>query len=83
MTQFNPFFIQFWQYLVKREMRRQKYRLEMQQLQEATKHAEEETKKAEAEKEREHRLRQELQENIANSAHDIKSPTTALGKSYA
>ena len=51
----------------------------MERLEEAAKHAEEETKKAEAEQERERRLRQELQENIANSAHDIKSPTTALG----
>ena len=45
----------------------------------AAEHAEEETKKAEADQERERRLRHELQENIANSAHDIKSPTTALG----
>ena len=63
-------------------MKRQQRQLEMQQLQDVAKRAEEETKKAEAEKEREHRLRQELQENIANSAHDIKSPTTALGQSY-
>ena len=27
-------------------------------------------------------MRQELQENIANSAHDIKSPTTALGEKH-
>ena len=44
----------------------------------AAKHAEEETKKAEADQERERHLRQELLENIVNSAHDIKSPTTAL-----
>ena len=48
-------------------------------LEAAAKHAEEETKKAEADQERERRLRHELQENIVNSAHDIKSPTTALG----
>ena len=44
----------------------------------AARRAEEETKKAEADQERERRLRHELQENIVNSAHDIKSPTTAL-----
>ena len=54
----------------------------MQQLEEAAKHAEDEAKKAEAEQERERRLRHELQENIANTAHDIKSPTTALGRTY-
>ena len=52
---------------------------EMERLETAAKHAEEETKKAEADQERERRLRHELQENIVNSAHDIKSPTTALG----
>ena len=51
----------------------------MERLEAAAKHAEEETKKAEADQERERRLRYELQENIVNSAHDIKSPTTALG----
>ena len=54
----------------------------MEQLEAATKYAEEETKKAEAAQERERNLRQELQENIANSAHDIKSPTTALGQTH-
>ena len=82
----------FRQYFIRREaIRQQKIKEEeemvatakhqVQQLQEATKRAEEETKKADAEKEREYRLRHELQENIANSAHDIKSPTTALGQS--
>ena len=51
----------------------------MQELEEAAKRAEEETKRAEAEQERERQLRYELQENIINTAHDIKSPTTALG----
>ena len=50
----------------------------VEQLKAAAKHAEEETKKAEADQERERRLRTELMENIVNSAHDIKSPTTAL-----
>ena len=35
-------------------------------------------RKAEEEKMREQQLKMELQENITNSAHDIKSPTTAL-----
>ena len=50
----------------------------LERLEAAAKYAEEETKKAEADQERERRLRQELQEDIFNSAHDIKSPTTAL-----
>ena len=50
----------------------------MERLETAAKRAEEETKKAEADQERERRLRNELLENIVNSAHDIKSPTTAL-----
>ena len=52
----------------------------MNKLVVAAKRAEEETKRAEAEQERERRLRHELQENIINTAHDIKSPTTALGR---
>ena len=67
------------QYVTRREAVRKQQKLEMERLEAAAKHAEEETKKAEAEQERERRLRHELQENIANSAHDIKSPTTALG----
>ena len=58
---------------------RQERMEKMNKLMEAAKRAGEETKRAEAEQEREHRLRQELQENIINTAHDIKSPTTALG----
>ena len=50
----------------------------MDDLVAAARRAEEETKRAEADQERERRLRHELQENIVNSAHDIKSPTTAL-----
>ena len=50
----------------------------VERLEAVAKHAEEETKKAEADQERERRLRTELLENIVNSAHDIKSPTTAL-----
>ena len=49
-------------------------------FQEEARRAHEDAKKAEMDREREHRLRHELQENIANSAHDIKSPTTALGQ---
>lgn len=55
-------------------------RIEMiERLEAAARNAEKETKKAEADQERERFLRNELQENIVNSAHDIKSPTTALG----
>ena len=60
-------------------MERRKLRMEMMdRLVAAAKTAEKEIKKAEADQERERHLRSELQENIANSAHDIKSPTTAL-----
>ena len=53
-----------------------------EKAQEAACRAQEDAKKAELDGERERRLRHELQENIANSAHDIKSPTTALGQTH-
>ena len=64
--------------MIRRDAVRQQRKNMVERLEAATKHAEEETKKAEADQERERRLRQELQEDIVNSAHDIKSPTTAL-----
>ena len=64
--------------MIHRDAKRQQRKAVVDRLEAAAKHAEEETKKAEADQERERRLRQELQEEIVNSAHDIKSPTTAL-----
>ena len=75
----NPFQWPSRQYAIKRTAVRQQRMKKMDELVAAAKRAEEETKKAEADQERERRLRHELQENIVNSAHDIKSPTTALG----
>ena len=61
-------------------MRGEKERWEKSQVE--AQRAQADAKKAETDREREFVLRQELQENIANSAHDIKSPTTALGKTH-
>lgn len=63
---------------MRREAIKQESMAVLERLEAAKKYAEMETKKAEADQERERRLRQELQEDIVNSAHDIKSPTTAL-----
>ena len=59
-------------------MRNENHRWE--KAQEEAQRALADAKKAELDRERERILRHELQENIANSAHDIKSPTTALGQ---